>query len=60
MIAFIDMGAEKESDETKTKNDYIPGKSLNLLSTSNVVTFLLLNIRYGVRLYAKFCVGCRV
>lgn len=60
MTAFIDMAAEEESDETKTEDDYIPGESLNLLSTSSVVMFVLLNIKFGVGLYAKLCVGCRV
>lgn len=60
MTAIIDMAAEEESYETKTEDDYIPSKSLNLLFTPNVVMFLLHNIKFGVGLYAKLCVGCRV
>lgn len=36
--AYSDMAAEEESDETKIEDDFILGKSLNLLS--NVLLFL--------------------
>ena len=46
MVAFNDMATTMESDETKTKDDYIHGKSLNLMSTSKFFYLGLLIIRF--------------
>jgi hypothetical protein len=61
--AYSDMATKEESDETKTEDDYIPGKSLNLVSTSNLVLLGMLIISFWVGFLCNSCpldVGCRV
>lgn len=59
--AYSNMAAEEQSDEMKTKDDYILGKSLNLVSTSNLVLLAMLIINFwGVICMQLLCVKCRV
>jgi hypothetical protein len=61
VCAYSDMAAEEESDEMKIEDDYIPGKSLNLVSTSNLVLLGMLIINFWVGVCMQYiCVRCRL
>ena len=60
VCAYSDMAVE-ESDETKIEDNYIIGKSLNLVSTSNLVLLGMLIINFWVGVCMQYiCVRCRL